>query len=34
MSFPELCDHAGKLQNMGFLYNQLYLKSQEIIDTL
>lgn len=30
MSFPELCDHAGKLQNMSFLYNQFYLKAQEM----
>lgn len=30
MSFPELCVHAGKLENMGFLYNQLYLKAQEM----
>lgn len=30
MSFPDLCVHAGKLENMGFLYKQLYLKAQEI----
>lgn len=30
MSFPELCAHAGKLENTGFLYNQLYLKAQEM----
>lgn len=30
MSFPELCVHGGKLENMDFLYNQLYLKAQEM----
>lgn len=30
MSFPDLCVRAGKLENMGFLYKQLYLKAQEI----
>lgn len=30
MSFPELCVRAGKLENTGFLYNQLYLKAREM----
>lgn len=30
MSFPELCDHAGKFRKLGFLNNQLYLKAQEM----